>query len=477
MGGKKFEIQGPPGGTEAQARAVFDKQVNTGALVGFKPGDELNAVKQASSGLAAAAGQVTQAISGTPGLTTGALGTAFSSAGQQFTAALGSATSVAQQTLTGITRSLAGTPVTNGINIAEFAKQVPSLTSISGLNTQDVRAAMSQTSTLVGQATSQFSDTLGVGKFGFDASQLENAGLLKTGTVATYLSQGANQLTNVLKSPAVWTGKDGINNLDSLLSNPAAQNLTQQNLMSSGLNAVKQLGIPVSQLNTKSLAGVALNAAKSPTDTLAWAKGQLPADLKSQFDIVAKDAAFSVDFAEQKLNDAVAQLAPPGEAEDTVDRATLDAAVTRIFGNDKIPEPNYGPSTKDSLSDDAFADKYSLLYADVLNNYINPTGRVFQSVENKISALQNQQTITLAQFQEINAEFQAAREKYNSEAPAKIGELNSFVEQGTARQQRVIDDERLSSSRTKLLNLIQYLLKTSTEIKEQLRLLRGKIQG
>ena len=79
--------------------------------------------------------------------------------------------------------------------------------------------------------------------------------------------------------------------------------------------------------------------------------------------------------------------------------------------------------------------------------------------------------------QEINAEFQAAREKYNSEAPAKIGELNSFVEQGTARQQRVMDDERLSSSRTKLLNLIQYLLKTSTEIKEQLRLLRGKIQG
>ena len=44
-------------------------------------------------------------------------------------------------------------------------------------------------------------------------------------------------------------------------------------------------------------------------------------------------------------------------------------------------------------------------------------------------------------------------------------------------QQRVIDDERLSSSRTKLLNLIQYLLKTSTEIKEQLRLLRSKIQG
>ena len=149
-------------------------------------------------------------------------------------------------------------------------------------------------------------------------------------------------MTSVLKSPAVWTGKDGINNLDSLLNNPAVQNLTQQNLMSSGLNVVKQLGIPIDKLDPKALAGVSLNAAKSPADTLAWAQGQLPADLKSQFDTAAKDASFAVDFADQKINDAIAQLAPPGEAEDTVDRATLDAAVTRIFGNDKIPSLDYG---------------------------------------------------------------------------------------------------------------------------------------
>jgi hypothetical protein len=148
-----------------------------------------------------------------------------------------------------------------------------------------------------------------------------------------------------------------------------------------------------------------------------------------------------------------------------------------VLGNDKIPEPNYGPGTKDSLTDDAFADKYTLLYADVLNNYVNPTGRIFQSVENKISALQNQQTITLAQWEAINSEFQAARDKYNAQAPDKIGELNSFVESGTTRQQRIINDERLSFSLTKLQNLIQYLLKTTAEIKEQLRLLRGKIQG
>lgn len=344
LGGKKFEIQGPPGATEAQARAIFDQQAKTGALVGLKTGDILNAAKQAEGGLAAATGQISQALSGVPGSLSGSLGTAFSTAGKEFSSALSSATSVAQQTLSGITKSIAGTPVTNGISIADFSKQVPSLTSISGLSGIDVRSAMSQASTLVGQASTQFSDALGVGKFGFDATQLESAGLLKTGTVSSYLTQGVNSLTSVLKSPAVWTGKDGINNLDSLLGNPAAQNLTQQNLMSSGLNAIKQLGIPIDKLDPKALAGVALNAAKSATDTLAWAKGKLSADLKSQFDTVAKDASFAVDFAEQKINDAIAQLAPPGEAEDTVDRATLDAAVTRIFGNDKIPSLDYGGS-------------------------------------------------------------------------------------------------------------------------------------
>ena len=340
--GKKFNIQGPPGATEAQARAVFEQQSKTGALVGMQTGDVLNAAKQAEGGLAAASGQISQALSGVPGSVSGSLGTAFSSAGKDFSSTFGSITSVAQQTLSGITKSIGGTPVTNGINIADFSKQVPSLTSISGLSGIDVRSAMSQVSNLVGQAPSEFSDASGVGKFGFNATQLENAGLLKTGTVASFLKQGTNSLTSVLKSPAVWTGKDGINNLDGLLNNPAAQNLTQQNLMSSGLNVVKQLGIPVDKLNPNALAGVSLNAAKSPADTLAWAKGELPADLKSQFDTVAKDASFAVDFAGQKLNDAIAQLAPPGEAENTVDTATLDAAVSRVFGNDKIPSLDYG---------------------------------------------------------------------------------------------------------------------------------------
>lgn len=544
-GASTFEIKGPPGMTFEQAKAIFDKQVKTGALVGFKSGDTLSAATQAADGLASAQAQLTQGLTGVSGVNTGnfasalaaggvdlrtgriasvdaafasgglsaaggalgtsinsaafaigsaggalngslsgisaglsgAVGPAVSSISGAITGVAGQLNSIATQAIGTINKVITGTAVTAPIDVANFAKQIPALTSIDGMAQPEVTAVLAQAKNLVAQGPAVLSDTKGVGEFGLSVSQLEKAGVLKPG-MAALADKFSASLSAVLKSPAAYTGKDGIKDVSSLLASVPKQTEIQQTLMAQGLNDLKAAGIPIDKLSAQGVAGVALSAAKSVPNTENLLKNlPVPAAAKAEFDAAVRDGAYAVNLSQTKVPDVFKAVDTPVPATDTTNRATVDAATTRVLGNDKIPEPNYGPSTKDSLSDDAFADKYSLLYADVLNNYINPTGRVFQSVENKISALQNQQTITLAQFQEINAEFQAAREKYNSEAPAKIGELNSFVEQGTARQQRVIDDERLSSSRTKLLNLIQYLLKTSTEIKEQLRLLRSKIQG
>jgi hypothetical protein len=512
-GASTFEVKGPPGMTFEQAKAIFDKQVKTGALVGFKSGDTLSAATQAADGLAAAQSQLTQAQSGITGalgagipgaagaigkvssaaaaaggalggfLTgtaaglSGAVGPAVSSISGAITGAAGQLNSIATQAIGTINKVITGTPVTSPIDVANFAKQTPALTSIEGMAQPEVTAVLAQAKNLVGQGSAVLSDTKGVGEFGLNVSQLEKAGVLKPG-IAALAEKFNSSISSVLKSPAAYTGKDGIKDVSSLLASVPKQTEIQQTLMAQGLNDLKAIGIPIDKLSAQGVAGVALSAAKSVPNTESLLKNlPVPDAVKAEFDTAVRDGAYAVNLSQTKVPDVFKAVDTPVPATDTTNRATVDAATTRVLGNDKIPEPNYGPSTRDSLSDDAFADKYSLLYADVLNNYINPTGRIFQSVENKISALQNQQTITLAQWEAINSEFQAAREKYNSEAPAKIGELNSFVESGTARQQRVIDDERLSSSRTKLLNLIQYLLKTSAEIKEQLRLLRGKIQG
>lgn len=338
VNGQSFEIKGPPGLSKEQAKAIFDKQVSAGSLVGFKKGDVLSAATQATDGLAGAQAQLAQAVNGFGGDLAGAIKNipAVGDIAAQ-------AQSVASKTLSGITSVVNNLPVTNGINIADFAKQAAALVPIQGLSIPDVTAAMASASKLVGQDSSAMSDTLGAGKFGFDASQLESAGILKTGTAATYLKQGINSLTEVLKSPAVFTGKDGINNLDSLLSSVPTQDGIQQQLMSQGLNSVSQLGIPVDKLSTSSLAGLANTAAKSVSATLDWAKGlPLPADIKAELDTAARDGAFAADFATFKVDDVMKAEITPLPAENTVDRQTVDAASKRIVGNDKVPEFSYG---------------------------------------------------------------------------------------------------------------------------------------
>ena len=337
VNGQPFEIKGPPGLSLDQAKAIFDKQVSAGSLVGLKKGDVLSAATQAADGLAGAQAQLAQAAKGIGGDLSGAI---KNIPGVGDIAA--QAQSVASKTLAGISSVVSKLPVTNGINVADFAKQGASLVPIQGLSIPDVTAAMSSASKLVGQASSAISNTLGAGKFGFDATQLESAGILKPGTAATYLKQGINSLTNVLKSSAVFTGKDGINSLDSLLGSVPTQNGIQQQLMSQGLNAVKQLGIPTDKLSTASLAGLANAAAKSIPTTMDWAKGlPLPADIKSKFDTAARDGAFAADFANFKIDDAMKAVITPLPAVDTVNRQTVDAASKRVVGNDKVPTVKY----------------------------------------------------------------------------------------------------------------------------------------
>jgi len=351
VNGQAFEIKGPPGLSFDQAKAIFNKQVDAGSLVGFKKGDVLSAATQAADGLAGAQAQLTQAAKGIGGDLSGAI---KNIPGVGDIAA--QAQSIASKTLSGVTSVVNNLPVTNGINVADFAKQGAALVPMQGLSVPDITAAMSSATKLIGQAPTAISNALGAGKFGFDATQLESAGILKPGTAATYLKQGINSLTDVLKSPAVFTGKNGINNLDGLLGSVPTQNGIQQQLMSQGLNAVKELGIPTDKLSPASLAGLANNAAKSIPNTMDWAKGlPQPADIKAQFDTAARDGAFAVDFANFKVDDPMKAVITPIPAVDTTDRQTVDAASKRIVGNDKVPTVKYSASDQINAQNESLA--------------------------------------------------------------------------------------------------------------------------
>ena len=351
---KTFQVNGPPGMTRDEAYAIFQKQVNAGGLTGFSSGDVLSTQTQAAAGLESAKAMLAQSQAGFPGIDRGALNSfkSIADTAKQSLAAgitgnlqskISSGGSILQQTSAKI-GSLFGIPPTNGINTADFAKTATAVMPMAGLTMSGVRATLASIGTSVGQTFDQITNSVGVGKFGFDATQLETAGLLKPGTAGTFLKQGINNLTSVLKSPAVWTGAGGITNLDSFLKNPAAQNLTQQNLMSSGLASAAAVGIPISSLGGKDTAGLAANFSKSPAEGIDWIKGQLPADKQADFNSRFKDAQFSIESVDSSFNDAMLQQVLPGEATNTVNRETLTAATSRISGNDKIPSIDYtGP--------------------------------------------------------------------------------------------------------------------------------------
>ena len=393
--GQKFEINAPTGATFEQAKAVFDQQTASGGLTGFRVGDVLSPATQAAAGLASAQSQLTQGLAslssrlpagtnlnsltasiGTLGqgagtqvasalqggaaafnsLTTGAsaatasISAALSGAGTGFSlpsssaisgaltgaaSRVGSLASTAVGTISGL---INGTP-TDGINVADFAKQGPALAGLGSMSLPDITGTLAQASKLVGQAADTISNAAGAGKFGLDASQLERWGLVKPGTAATFLAQAGSDLTSVLKSPTVWTGKDGVKSLDGLLGNEGLQNKIQQGLMTSGVADLKSLGIPTDKLTPQALSGLATNAAKSVPDTLNWAKNipGLPADIKSKFDAAAVNGAFAVNLAQTKIDPSMLQEYTPVAAIDTVNTDTLEAAAKRIVGNAKVP--------------------------------------------------------------------------------------------------------------------------------------------
>jgi hypothetical protein len=118
--------------------------------------------------------------------------------------------------------------------------------------------------------------------------------------------------------------------------------------------------VPLDALNPKELGGISSIFAKDSAAGTDWIRGQLPPDTQADFDAKFNQAQFAIGTADEKLNDAVLQEAPPGEATDTVNRETVSAALGRLFGNDKIPAIDYNDTTP-RLSSNLFAEQKAIV--------------------------------------------------------------------------------------------------------------------
>jgi hypothetical protein len=364
----------------------------------------------------------------------------------------------------------------NTINVADFAKTIPAVNAIGPMDSAQVTGVLAQAKNLVGQPASTISNAKGIGEFGLNIQQLETAGYVKPGT-SNLLAQGVSSLVAVAKSPSIWTGKGGIQGLSGLLASPSTQGLIQQDLMTKGVAGLGAVGIPVKNLSAQGLAGMSLNAAKSLPNAEAFAKGlPIPGDatgnIKAAFDTAVRDSAFAVNLVSTKIPNAFKDTAIPVPATDTVSRATVDAASSRIAGNEKIPPVNYGPPAPVAAS--AVETQLVALQASLVKvaNLVNARAVILANLNEKVTALENQQTITQNEWAAVDAEYGANRTSYNAVVVPAIGEYISArenadirVRQVTAGDFRVLDEGILT------------VLERSKSLKERIRLLQFKIEG
>ena len=297
--GEKFSVSVPNGYSQAQAKAVFDQQYNQGALKTLGVGQSLTGVAKSVANTA--------------------------------------------QTV----QRLANVAVQDPIKAAQLLLQPSATQAIGSLGIPQVTGLLAQAKQYVNQGSAVVSAAKGVGQFGFSPQQLESLGFLKSGTVANFLGNNPNaDVTKLLSSTTVWTGKDGVSGLNSFLSNTNIQNISQQNLLSSSFSQLKNLGVLNGSEGAQQLSGVLQAASKfGVTEVAKWTQGLGSANLVGSIANLAKGAQFatSVVGALGGLFGGGRSSRTVTPASNTVNRAAVDAAVKAFLGNAKIPAPVFGP--------------------------------------------------------------------------------------------------------------------------------------
>lgn len=235
------------------------------------------------------------------------------------------------------------------IDSGDYEAQSNATTSVGKIPPEKVTGMVAQSSKLVTQGTNEISNTLGVGKFGFSAPELEDAGFLKPGTSEFFLKDSTADLNTVLSSSSVWSGAQGINGVSDFLNNESIQDITKTDLFNKGLSKLQNAGIVTGLENESSLAGLVSGASKFGVDAVKkWTQGaeDIGQTLAGSFsrkitsadmNEVVRGGQYAIDLASDKLSDAVQGFSTgTGGVVNTTIRNSIDSAVQTGIASQKV---------------------------------------------------------------------------------------------------------------------------------------------
>ena len=245
---------------------------------------------------------------------------------------------------------LATQPVTQAVTPANVLTETPATTSVGTLNQAEVTGMLSSTKLSTAQPANVYTDAKGLGQYGISPQQLEQTGYLKPGTVAQFGSNPAG-LGAVLNNPGVWTGRNNINSMGSLLINATLQTRIQQGLMQTGLKQLQLSGIVRGGETALQLSALVQSASKvGPAAVGAWVAGRAGAALTAQINVISKNAQASVSLVANQFGLSLfgGGVSTTGST-NTVQRTVVNAAVTAVIGNAKVSPFAFKPTQNPSF--------------------------------------------------------------------------------------------------------------------------------
>jgi hypothetical protein len=199
-------------------------------------------------------------------------------------------------------------------------------------------------------------------------------------------------------------------------------------MMKKGLDALKAFGVPTDLLSAAGAAGAALNSAIDPAAAAAFLKNipGIGGDLTDKFLANTRDGAFAADLVKKIPPEFKAETVPVPTA-NTVNRDTVTAAVTRVLGNPKIPEPNYGPPARSSAIDAEIASSLTKASERIAEN-LATTDQAFTRLTANVASLESRQTITAQEWEVISNERAQVAGTYNSRTVPLIRAFNTLFD-------------------------------------------------
>lgn len=232
------------------------------------------------------------------------------------------------------------------IDLAEYDAQPLVDVTVGSIGEPQLTAMLAQQSFVTGQAYNVISDVKGVGKYGFSAQQLEDAGYLKPGTVEFYLGREASEST-ILQSPNVWTGLAGVDNVSTLLNDEKLQSAIQLDLYQSALTDLQNANIMTGQEDASVLGGLVQATSVYPVATVKnWLTDTLGDNAQvTDINTMVRGSQYAVLLADGKINEALQGFTTETvDATGTVDRSAVDDVASSIVTDAKVELPGWVPS-------------------------------------------------------------------------------------------------------------------------------------